>query len=137
MPSMIHERVSPACSIFRSPAHNGRPIAITAGGYSSNTAEVLDYTVSGKSWELSKLTSAINSSVISVITSSNTERDAIMTPPLSFQGIAHFLCAYYMLIWTPESHFLLEDIPICGNVIVNDLICKYNQIKPIVCLSLK
>ena len=58
MPSMMHERRSPACSIFRSPAHNGRPIAITAGGFGLDTAEVLDYTVTGKSWEFSKLTSA-------------------------------------------------------------------------------
>ena len=33
MPSMVNERRDPACTIFRSPAHNGRPIAIAAGGH--------------------------------------------------------------------------------------------------------
>ena len=57
MPSMVHERSFHACSIFRSPAHNGRPVAIAAGSWSgsgSNTAEVLDYTITGSSWQSSK-----------------------------------------------------------------------------------
>ena len=33
MPSMVNKRRDPACTIFRSPAHNGRPIAIAAGGH--------------------------------------------------------------------------------------------------------
>ena len=58
MPSMVHEREYHACSIFRSPAHNRRPVAIAAGsrsGSGANTAEVLDYTITGSSWQSSKL----------------------------------------------------------------------------------
>ena len=58
MPDMVHSRHSHACSIFRSPAHNGRPVAIAAGSYGGsgmNTAEVLDYTITGSSWQSSKL----------------------------------------------------------------------------------
>ena len=55
MPSMVHERGFHACTIFESPLHNGRPVAIAAGGWKSKTAEVLDYTVTGTSWEISKL----------------------------------------------------------------------------------
>ena len=61
MPDMVHDRAYHACSIFRSPAHNGRPVAIAAGawdGTGSNTAEVLDYTITGSSWQLSKHISA-------------------------------------------------------------------------------
>ena len=61
MPSMVYDRYNHACSIFRSPAHNRRPVAIAAGGYGSGygaTAEVFDYTISGSSWQLSKHISA-------------------------------------------------------------------------------
>ena len=60
MPSMVHSRECFACSIFRSPAHNGRHVAIAAGGYGPgpNTAEVWDFTITGSSWQLSKHISA-------------------------------------------------------------------------------
>ena len=71
MPSMFEERYSHACSIFSSPAHNGRPVAIAAAGfgYGSMTAEVLDYTIIGKPWEFSKYTSTDNFSLILLFTS--------------------------------------------------------------------
>jgi len=50
--SMVHARRDHACTIFNSPAHNGRPVAIVAGGgRSSNTAEILDFTQEGSSWQ--------------------------------------------------------------------------------------
>ena len=55
MRSMLYERDLHACTIFESPLHNGRPVAIAAGGSKSKTAEVLDYTVAGAFWEISKL----------------------------------------------------------------------------------
>ena len=63
MPSMVHVRNNHACSIFRSSAHNGRPVAIAAGGgvwtgSEKITAEVWDYTITGSSWQLSKHISA-------------------------------------------------------------------------------
>ena len=62
MPSMLNERRGPACTIFRSPAHNGQPVAIAAGGggyLAEDTAEVFDYTITGSSWQLSKHISTI------------------------------------------------------------------------------
>ena len=57
MPSMVYNRQFHACSIFISPAHNNRPVAIAAGGNgpASTTAEVFDYTITGSSWQPSKL----------------------------------------------------------------------------------
>ena len=71
MPSMFEERWSHACSIFSSPAHNGRPVAIAAAGFGggSMNAEVLDYTIIGKPWEFSKYTSTDNFSLILLFTS--------------------------------------------------------------------
>ena len=57
--SMVHARYYHACTIFNSPAHNGRPVAIVAGsngGSEENTAEILDFTQEGSSWQESKLT---------------------------------------------------------------------------------
>ena len=54
--SMVHARAGHACTIFNSPAHNGRPVAIVAGGYGSpKKAEILDFTQQGSSWQKSKL----------------------------------------------------------------------------------
>ena len=50
-PNMIEDRFNHACSIIVSPAHEGRPLAIMAG---KNTAEVLDFSIPGSNWQLSK-----------------------------------------------------------------------------------
>ena len=56
MEPMVHARSSHACTIFNSPVHNGRPVVIVAGSYSSpKTAEILDFTQEGSSWQESKL----------------------------------------------------------------------------------
>ena len=57
---MIAPRRTPACAIFRSVAHNGRPVVIVAGGsglYSiaATHAEIWDFTIAGSSWVKSKL----------------------------------------------------------------------------------
>ena len=56
---MIHVRAAPACTIFYSPAHDGRSVVIVAGGldngYTLDTAEIWDYTTEGSKWEESKI----------------------------------------------------------------------------------
>ena len=54
---MVYERFNHACTIFKSPLHDGRSIAIVAGGYGyvSNKAEVLDFTQDGASWQESNI----------------------------------------------------------------------------------
>ena len=51
-PSMSYSRSSPACTLFHSDMHNGRPVVLAAGGYGQATAEVYDYTNSNQ-WETS------------------------------------------------------------------------------------
>ena len=59
MPSMVYGRYGAACAVFNSSLHGGRPVLIVVGsgeikgsGWSaSKTAEILDYTVSGASWQ--------------------------------------------------------------------------------------
>ena len=59
MPSMVYERSGAACTVYNSSLHGGRPVLIVLGsdtdglsGYSeSKTAEILDYTVAGASWQ--------------------------------------------------------------------------------------
>ena len=59
MPSMVYERSGAACTVYNSSLHGGRPVLIVVGssvisssGYSvSKTAEILDYTVEGASWQ--------------------------------------------------------------------------------------
>ena len=54
--SMTYARDSHACTIFKSPLHDGRPVAIVAGGWGSPiTAEILDFTEDGSTWKKSKL----------------------------------------------------------------------------------
>ena len=50
---MLHERLDHACTIFKSGLHDGRPVIIIAGGYGSGsqTAEVLDFTKEGATWQ--------------------------------------------------------------------------------------
>ena len=56
---MIHIRSSHACTIFKSALHDERPIIIVAGSWdlsgSTVTAEVLDFTQEGTSWQESNL----------------------------------------------------------------------------------
>ena len=53
---MKHARSSHACTVFRSPAHEGRPVIIVAGGYGDgeDTSEIWDFTNEGSSWQESK-----------------------------------------------------------------------------------
>ena len=55
-PSMMNARAFYACSTMVSPAHGGRTVAVVAGGYGDGpeTAEILDYTKPGSSWQLSE-----------------------------------------------------------------------------------
>ena len=61
-PSMMNARAFFACSTMVSPAHQGRTVAVVAGSFygdpdgddGRDTAEILDFTVPGSSWELSK-----------------------------------------------------------------------------------
>ena len=64
--SLIDPRKQHACSIFYSLVHDGRPVAIVAGGlggdstpvppeYLSDNAEIWDYTIEGSTWKSSKL----------------------------------------------------------------------------------
>ena len=54
---MNHARSSHSCSTMKSPAHEGRTVAVVAGsdfGDGKDTAEILDFDISGGAWELSE-----------------------------------------------------------------------------------
>ena len=57
--SMLNGRYSHACTIFNSALHDGRPLAIVAGGspsgYVSKKAEIWDFTKEGTSWQQSNI----------------------------------------------------------------------------------
>lgn len=55
-PPMNHAREDPACSTMESPAHEGRTVAVVAGGFGDgpDSAEILDFTIPGSAWELSE-----------------------------------------------------------------------------------
>ena len=55
-PSLINKRRYHACSTMVSPAHEGRTVAVVAGGSgdASDTAEILDFTMPGSTWQLSE-----------------------------------------------------------------------------------
>ena len=60
--TMVNARSSHACTIFLSEIHEGRPVAIVAGGSSwsvETKAEVWDYTQKGSSWVASKIISTL------------------------------------------------------------------------------
>ena len=58
--SMTYERRNHACTIFKSQLYDGRPVAIVAGGnYADKTAEILDFTEDGSTWQESKLIFAL------------------------------------------------------------------------------
>jgi len=52
--SMVYERSSFACTIFKSSAHNGRPVVIAAGSYGesgADKAEIWDFNQKGTTWQ--------------------------------------------------------------------------------------
>ena len=57
--SMLDGRENHACTIFNSALHDGRPIAIVAGGVPSASvgrkAEIWDFTKEGTSWQQSNI----------------------------------------------------------------------------------
>ena len=55
-PDMAYGHENFACAHFYSDKHGGRPVILSAGGFSSsNTAEIYDYTTGNGVWEQSKL----------------------------------------------------------------------------------
>ena len=50
-PALRYERRGGACTLFKSPLHNGRPVVLAVGGYEV-PAEVYDYTYANK-WQTS------------------------------------------------------------------------------------
>ena len=52
VPSTNYIRKRAACALFNSPLHDGRPVVLVAGGDSTTTAEVYDYTVADQ-WQTS------------------------------------------------------------------------------------
>ena len=62
---MLYARDIHACSLFKSKLNEGRPIILAAGGFGpgEKTAESLDFTDEGSSWQESNLTFA---SILSV-----------------------------------------------------------------------
>jgi len=53
-PPMNHARSSHSCSTMKSPAHEGRTVAVVAGGWGDgpDSAEILDFDIPGSAWEL-------------------------------------------------------------------------------------
>jgi len=49
-PSLLYNRDYAACTLFKSPMHNYRPVVLAAGGMYQRSAEILDYT-NGNAWE--------------------------------------------------------------------------------------
>ena len=61
--SMVYERSTFACTIFKSSAHNGRPVAIAAGSFygadGADKAEIWDFSQEGTTWQESKIIFAL------------------------------------------------------------------------------
>ena len=60
--TMVNARGYHACTIFQSVLHQGRPVAIVAGGLPESVytkAEIWDYTQEGTSWVESKIISTL------------------------------------------------------------------------------
>ena len=55
-PPMNHARAGLSCSTMKSPAHEGRTVAVVAGGLGDgpDSAEILDFDIPGSAWELSE-----------------------------------------------------------------------------------
>ena len=54
-PHMVYSHENFACVHFYSDKHGGRPVILSAGGYSNSKAEIYDYTSGNGIWEQSKL----------------------------------------------------------------------------------
>ena len=55
---MVYSRYHSACTTFSSALHDGRQVIIVAGSWSGSgvkTAEILDFTKEGASWQKSNL----------------------------------------------------------------------------------
>jgi len=48
--ALKRKRLNSGCAVFYSPLHNGRPVALAAGGQGQATAEILDYTQPNSKW---------------------------------------------------------------------------------------
>ena len=51
---MLHKRSNHACTIFKSGLHDWRPVIIVAGSFGGsglNSAEILDFTKEGATWQ--------------------------------------------------------------------------------------
>ena len=63
VPSLTHDRWDAGCAVFKSAAHNLRPVVLAVGGYIGDpryegphgTAEVLDFTQPNSEWTESKI----------------------------------------------------------------------------------
>ena len=58
--TMLDKRIGHACTIFNSALHDGRPLAIVAGGYNESgshliKAEIWDFTKEDTSWQQSNI----------------------------------------------------------------------------------
>ena len=55
-PPMNHARLRHSCSTMESPAHEGRTVAVVAGGWGDgpDSAEIIDYNIPGSAWQLSE-----------------------------------------------------------------------------------
>ena len=54
-PDMAYDHENFACTHFYSDKHGGRPVILSAGGFSSSKTEIYDYTSENGVWEQSKL----------------------------------------------------------------------------------
>ena len=59
-PSLIHDRYDAGCAVFKSAAHNLRPVVLAVGGTDQATAEVLDITQPNANWTESKIRSTLS-----------------------------------------------------------------------------
>ena len=58
-PRLNEERALSGCAVFKSPMHDGRPVALVVGGRyfaTKKTSEILDFTKPGNEWEACKQT---------------------------------------------------------------------------------
>ena len=56
-PRLNQNRFDSGCAVFKSPVHDGRPVALVVGGwFSKKTSEILDFTNPGNEGEACKQT---------------------------------------------------------------------------------
>ena len=66
MPTLTTSRFQHACAVFQSPQHEGRYVAMAAGGRFEATAQILDYSQPNAKWTPSKITFFFDFFVISI-----------------------------------------------------------------------